>query len=157
TGTFLLTALVPLAAWAVVNGVRFGDYTLARGGNAVIPFYRAFITDRIVSPTNGPASRRLADAIEHHLLTRDPSRAYGVTLHDVFTSGSFRIHEDLYLLSDEVFGWNTNYSVLRKAGIEAVQAHPGTYTSGVASTVWHQLSKSYFRSAPAPANASATT
>src|SRR5207244_3668026 len=58
---FLGAALVPLAAWAVLNGARFGDYTLARGGNAVIPFYRAFITDRIVSPGNGPASRRLAD------------------------------------------------------------------------------------------------
>ena len=53
-------ALVPLVAWAVLNGVRFGDYALARGGNAVIPFYRAFITDKIVSPDNGPASRRLA-------------------------------------------------------------------------------------------------
>jgi hypothetical protein len=150
-GAFLLAALVPLAAWAVLNGVRFGDYTLARGGNAVIPFYRAFISDRIVSPRNGPASRRLANAIEHHLLTRNPYKAYHVTLHQVFTSGSFRIHEDLYLLSDQVFGWNTNYSVLRKAGIEAVKAHPEKYTSGVASTVWHQLSRSYFRSPAAPA------
>jgi hypothetical protein len=152
-GAFLLAALVPLAAWAILNGVRFGDYTLARGGNAVIPFYRAFISDRIVSPQNGPASRRLAAAIKHHLLTRNPYKAYGVTLHEVFTSGSFRIHEDLYLLSDEVFGWKTNYSILRKAGIEAVKAHPGKYTSGVASTVWHQLSRSYFRSLPAPAQA----
>jgi hypothetical protein len=153
SGTFLFAALVPLAAWAVLNGVRFGDYTLARGGNAVIPFYRAFISDRIVAPQNGPASRRLATAIKRHLLTRNPYKAYRVTLHEVFTSGSFRIHEDLYLLSDEVFGWNTNYSVLRKAGIEAVEKHSGKYTSGVASTVWHQLSKSYFRSLPAPAHA----
>src|SRR6266511_4279308 len=58
-GAFLLATLAPLAAWAVVNGVRFGDYTLARGGNAIIPFYRAFITDRIVSPDNGAASREL--------------------------------------------------------------------------------------------------
>jgi Dolichyl-phosphate-mannose-protein mannosyltransferase len=147
---FLLAALVPLAAWAILNGVRFGDYALARGGNAVIPFYRAFISDRIVAPDNGPASRRLARAIRRHLLTRDPYTAYGVTLHDVFTSGSFRIHEDLYLLSDQVFGWDTNYSVLRKAGIEAVRAHPRTYTSGVLHTVWHQLSRSYFRAPPAP-------
>jgi Dolichyl-phosphate-mannose-protein mannosyltransferase len=150
-GGFFLAALVPLAAWAVLNGVRFGDYTLARGGNAVIPFYRAFISDRIVSPQNGPSSRRLAVAIKRHLLTRNPYKAYHVTLHEVFSSGSFRIHEDLYLLSDEYFGWNTNYSVLRKAGVEAVQKHPGKYTSGVASTVWHQLSRSYFRSLPAPA------
>jgi hypothetical protein len=147
-GGFLAATLVPLAAWAVLNGVRFGDYTLARGGNAVIPFYRAFITDRIVSPDNGPASRRLADAIQRHLLTRDPYKAYGVTLHEVFASGSFRIHEDLYLLSDQVFGWDTNYSVLRRAGVEAVRAHPGQYASGVLETVWQQLTRSFFRAPP---------
>jgi hypothetical protein len=150
---FLAAALLPLVAWGVLNGVRFGDYALARGGNAVIPFYRAFISDRIVSPSNGPASRELARAVQQHLLTRDPYKAYHVTLHDVFTSGSFRIHEDLYLLSDQVFGWDSNYSVLRKAGIEAVRAHPGTYSSGVLHTVWHQLSKSYFRAPPTSASA----
>jgi hypothetical protein len=150
-GAFLVAAVLPLAAWAVLNGVRFGDYTLARGGNAVVPFYRAFITDRIVAPDNGPASRRLARAIQQHLLTRDPYKSYGVTLDDVFSSGSFRIHEDLYVLSDEVFGWNSNYSVLRDAGREAVEAHPGKYASGVLDTVWQQLSRSYFRSLPPPA------
>jgi hypothetical protein len=144
-----VAALAPLAAWAILNGVRFGDYTLARGGNAVIPFYRAFITDRIVSPENGPASRRLAAAVRRNLVTRDPYKSYGVTVDDVFRSGSFRIHEDLYLLSDEVFGWDTNYSVLRKTGIEAVEKHPGAYTSGVLDTIWQQLSKSYFRVLPA--------
>lgn len=145
-GAFVAAAVIPLAAWAVLNGVRFGDYALARGGNAVVPFYRAFITDRIVSPDNGPASRRLADAIERHLLTRDPYKSYGVTLDEVFESGSFRIHEDLYLLSDQVFGWDSDYSVLRKAGIEAVRAEPGAYASGVLDTVWQQLSEPFFRS-----------
>jgi hypothetical protein len=139
---------LPLFCWGVLNGVRFGDYTLARGGNAVIPFYRAFITDRIVSPANGPASQRLGAAVRAHLLTREPYKSYGVTPHVVFTSGSFRIHEDLYLLSDQVFGWKSDYSVLRKAGIEAVKKHPGKYASGVLATIWQQLSKSYFRAPP---------
>ena len=145
---FLAAAVAPLAAWAILNGVRFGDYELARGGNAIIPFYRAFITDKIVSPENGPASRRLAAAVQAHLLTRQPYKAYGVTLQQVFRSGSFRIHEDLYRLSDQVFGWHTNYAIERKAGIEAVKAHPGKYASGVAETIWQQLSKSYFRDLP---------
>jgi hypothetical protein len=148
-GAFALAALLPLVAWAVLNGIRFGDYTLARGGNAVIPFYRAFITDRIVSPTNGPASRRLATVVRRHLVTRNPYKSYGVTVADVFHSGSFRIHEDFYLLSDEYFGWDSNYSVLRKAAVEAVEKHPGAYASGVLETIWQQLSKSYFRSLPA--------
>ena len=45
-----------------------------------IPFYRAYITDKIVAPENGPASRRLADAVRNHLITRDPYKSYGVTL-----------------------------------------------------------------------------
>jgi hypothetical protein len=148
---FVVAAALPLAGWSVVNGLRFDHYGLARGGNAVIPFYRAFITDRIVSPDNGDASRRLADAVERHLLTREPYRSYGVTLDDVFHRGSFRIHEDLYLLSDEVFGWNTDYSVLRDAGIEGVRAHPSTYASGVGKTIWLQLSESFFRNPPTSA------
>jgi len=148
-GAFLAAAALPLVSWAVLNGVRFDDYALARGGNAIIPFYRAFITDKIVKPDNGPASRRLAEAVRTHLVTRDPYKSYGVTTPEVFRSGSFRIHEDFYLLSDQVFGWDTNYSILRKAGIEAVRTHPGAYASGVLDTIWRQLSKSYFRSPPA--------
>ena len=142
---FAVAAVLPLATWAVLNGIRYGDYALARGGNAVVPFYRAFITDRIISPDHGPASRRLANAIQQHLLTHDPYKSYGVTLDEVFKSGSFRIHEDLYNLSDQVFGWNSNYSVLRKAAIEGVEAEPGKYASGVAKTIWQQLDRSYFR------------
>jgi hypothetical protein len=149
-GAFLAAGLTPLVAWAVLNGIRFGDYTLARGGNAVIPLYRAYITDKIVKPDNGPASRRLATAVRRHLVTRNPYKGYGVTVADVFRGGSVRIHEDFYLLSDEYFGWNTNYSVLRKVGIEAVRTHPGAYASGVSKTVWLQLSESYFRTPPPP-------
>ena len=81
-------------------------------------------------------SRRLGRAVEKHLLTSEPYRSYGVTLDDVFESGSFRIHEDLYLLSDQVFGWDSDYAILRGAGIEGVRQHPGTYASGVLETVW---------------------
>jgi hypothetical protein len=154
---FLVAAILPLAAWAVLNGARFGDYTLARGGNAVVPFYRAFITDRIVAPDNGPSSRRLAAAVRQHLVTRNPYRAYGVTVDRVFSSGSFRIHEDMYLLSDQVFGWKSDYSILRKAGVEAVRKHPGTYASGVSETVWRQLSKSLFRVNTSGSSKSATS
>src|ERR671922_194035 len=68
-GAFALAAVLPLAAWTIVNGLRYDEWALARGGNAVIPFYRAFLTDRIVSPEHGPESRRLGEAVERHLLT----------------------------------------------------------------------------------------
>ena len=145
SGAFTAAALVPLALWTLHNGLRFDYWGLARGGNAVIPLYRAFITDHIVRADNGPASRRLATAMQRDLLTREPYRAYGVTLDELFRKGSFRVHEDLYLLSDRDFGWDSNYAVLRNAGIEAVKAHPGAYASGVVSTIWDELSQAHFR------------
>lgn len=147
-GALVLAATVPLAAWSVHNGLRFDSWALARGGNAIVPFYRAFITDNIVSPANGEASRRLAAAMQRDLLTREPYRSSGVTLDELFAEGSFRVHEDLYILSDQVFGWNSDYSALREAGVEAVRAHPGTYAAGVAGTVWDQLAKAYFGPVP---------
>ena len=140
-----LAAMIPLAGWTVHNGLRFDSWTLARGGNAIIPFYRAFITDHIISRENGKASRRLATAMERDLLSRDPYRSYGVTLDELFDKGSFRVHEDLYILSDQVFGWESDYSILREAGVEGVRAHPGTYASGVLGTFWDQLSSPFFR------------
>src|SRR5262245_11974376 len=35
-------ALVVLGSWTVANGLRYDDYTLARGFGAYFPFYRAF-------------------------------------------------------------------------------------------------------------------
>ncbi len=40
------------------------------------------------------------------------------------------MHEDLYILSDQVFGWDSDYRVLREAGVEAVRAHPGDLRLG---------------------------
>jgi hypothetical protein len=148
TGAFVLAAALPLVAWSAHNGVRFDYWGLARGGNAIVPFYRAFITDNIVSQENGEQSRRLAAAMRAHLLTREPYRSYGVTLDRLFTQGSFRVHEDLYLLSDQVFGWDDDYRVLRDAGVEGVRAHPGTYARGVTRTIWDELAKAQFRTVP---------
>ena len=157
-GAFAAAFLLPLAAWTVHNGVRYDEWALARGGNAVIPFYRSLLVDRIVEPDNGPSSRRLADAVERHLVTREPYRSYGVTSDEVFDDASARVHEDMYELSDRVFGWESDYEVLRAAGVEGVREHPGAYASGVLETVWQQLSEPYFRAVdgggdpePAPA------
>jgi hypothetical protein len=136
-------AVVVLGGWAVNNGLRYDDYTVARGGQAYLPFFRAFAADHIVEPGNGPASRSLADAVQRDLLTEEPYRSYGVTLDAFFERGSDREFEDLIGLSDRVWGWNTDYAQLRKVGIEAVRAHPGAYARGVTSTVlrelWHPL------------------
>ena len=75
SAAFAVAAVSLLGLWTVHNGVRFGDYTVARGGNSRLPFERAFLFDRIVRPDNGPASRRLARAVETQLLPKEPYRS----------------------------------------------------------------------------------
>jgi len=149
TSAFALAAVLPLAAWTLQNGWRYGDYALARGGNALVPFYQVFLRDKIVSPRNGPASRQLASAVQQHLLTRDPYKSYGITLDSFFAAPSFREHEDLYVLSDETWGWNSAYTTLRQAAVEAIQAHPSAYASGALHTIWTQLSAPVYRTVAA--------
>ena len=50
-------------------------------------------------------------------------------------------------LSDQVFGWDSDYDVLFDASIEAIRADPWWYVRGVARTFWDFLSQQY---APEP-------
>ncbi|MGZ4316174.1 MAG: glycosyltransferase family 39 protein [Gaiellaceae bacterium] len=155
TAVFVAAGVLPLAGWAVHNGLRYGTYAIIRGSGEGFPFNRAFVTDRIVSPDNGPASRELARAVRTDLLTEQPYRAYHVTLKEFFSAGSVREHEDLISLSDRVWGWDSNYSKLHDAGVEAVQKHPGTYARGVLDTLWHELTKR--RYVPQPSSSGAAS
>lgn len=137
-------AALPLVAWAGVNEVRYDDFTVARGGQSSLPFFRAFVTDRIISPDNGDASRELAAAVRTQLLPLEPYRSYGIDQHEFFTSGSARMEEDLISLSDRVFGWDTNYSVLGRAAREAVRRHTWTFARGVATSFWEELHQPLF-------------
>ena len=154
---FAAAAVLPLVAWAGVNDLRYGDFTVARGGQASVPFFRAFVTDRIMSPGNGPASRQLAAAVQSDLLRRQPYRAYGIDLHEFFTLGSPRMEEDMISMSDRVFGWNTDYDVLGRAAREAVRRHPGKYARGVTKSMWDELNQPLYVSPREPAAPSAPT
>ena len=142
---FFASAVLLLGAWTVHNGIRYGDYTVARGGNSRLPFERVFLTDRIVRPENGPASRELARAVERELLPEEPYRSYGIGLDDFFSDPSPRMREDLGALSNRLWGWKSDERILRDVGIEAVRAHPTVYARGVATTVWDLLRLSVFR------------
>ncbi|MDX6387855.1 MAG: hypothetical protein QOD85_1657 [Gaiellaceae bacterium] len=146
---FIVPAVALIGAWTLHNGLRYDNYTLARGGNATVPFYRAFVTDKIVEPSNGPASRELARAVQRDLLTKEPYRSYGIDLNRFFSEASSRMQEDLVALSDRTKGWKSNDRWLRDVGVEAVRTHPGTYARGVTKTLWGMLTQSLFRS-PAP-------
>lgn len=148
SAAFALAAVLPLLGWAVHNAVRADDFTLARGGGATLPLFRAFVVDRIVEPENGPASRELERAVSRELLRYEPYRSYEVDLDEFFSSGSARMHEDLTGLSDKVWGWDDDYGHLAQVGREAVLAHPWEYARGVAGDVRKLLVTSLYAGLP---------
>ena len=143
-------AVALLAAWSTVNLVRYDDFTVARGGSASLPLFRAFTSDHIVGPENGPASRTLADAVERELLGEEPYRSYEIDLETFFSEGSHRMHEDLISLSDRLWGWDSDYERLGAAAWEGVRAHKWTYARGVLGDFWEELSQPLFAGREAP-------
>ncbi|HXG75230.1 MAG TPA: hypothetical protein VNJ53_01535 [Gaiellaceae bacterium] len=143
--SFVAAGAVVLGAWTVHNGVRFGDYTIARGGNSRLPFERVFLTERIVRAENGPASRRLAEAVRRELLLEEPYRSYGIGPEDFFADPSPRMKEDLGALATRLWGWESDERILRDVGLEAVRAHPGRYVRGVLRTILDQLRLAVYR------------
>ena len=141
-------ALAVLGSWTVANGLRYDDYTVARGTGAFFPFYRAFTTDHIVRPGNGPASRELANAVRRNVLPEEPYRSYGITLDEFFERGGPREFEDVVGITDRLWGWDSDYAHMRAVGIEAVRAHPLRYLSGVGKTTFEELWKPLFVALP---------
>jgi Glycosyltransferase family 87 len=88
--------------------------------------YRTFELERLFSPDNGPASRRVARTVEQQLLTREPYRSYRVDVHEFFSSGSDRVFGDLTGVVPA--------GDLAAATREAIRRHPRAFASGVAHT-----------------------
>lgn len=147
---FAVAAAVVVVGFEAYNDARYGDFTLDRQTNATFPFYGLFTYDKLVSPDNGPASRKLADAVRSDLLPREPYRSYRITLDQFFSSGSIRAWADLVTLSDRKWGWNDNYRHLRAAAIEAIRRHPSAFAHDVLSTVRVELGLKYAQGAPSP-------
>jgi hypothetical protein len=137
----LVAAVLPLAAWAVHNGVRYDDVTVARGGRAWVPFLIVFTGNKTISPENGPESRRLATLIEAEVLKKPPFARYDVPLDAYLQTGSNYETVRLIALSDRVLGRDENYDVLFDSAVEAIREHPATYARGVADTLWAYLTQ----------------
>jgi 4-amino-4-deoxy-L-arabinose transferase-like glycosyltransferase len=154
-GACVFAAVLPLAAWAVHNGVRYDDATVARGGRAWVPFLQVFTSNGTVSPENGPASKRLAALIEKHVLSQEPHSGFDVTLDAYLRNGTNYETVRLIALSDSVLGRADNYDVLFDSAVEAIRQHPGVYFRGVADTFWAFLRQKPLREGIAPREQSA--
>jgi glycosyl transferase family 87/dolichyl-phosphate-mannose-protein mannosyltransferase len=130
----LLLAVVVVSVVAVKGwpGQSPSQYARSVKQNESLQFlYRAFELDRIFSPDNGPASRRLAHVVKRDLLTREPYRAYGVDVETFFSSGSDRVFGDLTGVAPA--------ADLAAATREAIRRHPKTFAVGIARTLGEEL------------------
>ena len=150
SGACAAAAILPLAAWAVHNGVRYDDATVARGGRAWVPFLIVFTGNHTISPDNGPASRRLAALVEEEVLAKPPFRSLRVPLETYLRTGSNYETVRLIALSDRVLGRDENYDVLFDSALEAIREHPGTYFRGVAETFREFMTQKPLREGVAP-------
>jgi hypothetical protein len=114
---FLAAAAVPLALWAVHNGVRYGDTAYSRSGTINVPFYPAFLRGEL-DPGNGPASARLARLIEREILVQPAYRRYDVDARTFMRSGTNYETVHLLGLHDRLFGLGSDYELLHDAARE---------------------------------------
>jgi hypothetical protein len=145
---FALATAVIVVGFEAYNDARYGEFTVSRSTNATFPFYGVFTADKLVSPNNGPASRALAAAVKSDLLTRQPYKAYGITLDRFFSSGSIRAWSDLVTLSDRKWGWQSDYTHLRSVAVEAIERHPGAFAHDVFTTVRTEMAMRYVQGPP---------
>jgi hypothetical protein len=146
----LAAAVLPLAGWAVHNGIRYDDATVARGGRAWVPFLKVWLDDRTVAPENGTQSRRLADLIERHVLPNEPYAHLHVPLAAYLANGSNYETVRLIALSDRYLGRDDDYEAIFGSAVEAIEAHPRTYFSGMADVFWQFLMQAPIREGIAP-------
>jgi hypothetical protein len=147
---YMGAALSLLVAWAGYNDARYGDFTVARGGPANLPAYRVFVIDKLVSPDNGPASRAFANVVRRDLLGVWPYRQERVTVQHFFKSMNFNYWNDLVVLSDEHWGWSSDYKELRTVALEGARAHPKLYISSVLQDLRYLFKSAYQEPASVP-------
>ena len=131
-----LVGVLVAAALLLALGLRVhspADYARSVAGSpgSDVFLFRAFQLDRLVSPDNGPASRKLARVVQAQLLTKEPYRSYGVDLHEFLSSGSDRVFQDLGTLGGEVD--------LQAVTQEAIRRHWQPFLSSIGWTIWDEL------------------
>ncbi len=136
---FALGAGALLGGWVVNNDLRYHDATLVRGGSAFALFERLYRAGDI-REENGPASRKLGEAIRTHILSRPPYRRLHLTVDEYLDAGNQYEFVNLLQLSDRVFGWGTGYSVLGKAASEALD-----HGEGAQASFLHRITRGFWK------------
>ena len=129
-GAAAAAGLVALVGVTVHSPTQYARSVVQSPGSQVFLF-RAFELDHIVSPDNGPASRKLAGVVQTELLAKEPYKSYGVDLHEFFSTSSDRVFQDLQALGGE--------ADLQAVTQEAIRRHWQRFTASIGWAIWDEL------------------
>jgi len=121
----LLSFGIITGGYITYKGIRYQDYSIARGSNSII-FNRVFkYQNSAIKSENGPHTKKYIDLVEKNILTTDIYRDYGVTIRDFLTyRPNSRFWADSVVMVDLAEGWNSNYRLLALVSFEAIKANP---------------------------------
>jgi hypothetical protein len=118
--SFLITYSAAHLAFCSLNYLRYGEFCVAKFGNAHLPFYRLFVQERVISPGDGPASSRLADFVSRTVLTNPIYQQYEIT-QDVFFRCSTQRMFNSIIYAFQKDGRADDFAMLRDAGMESIR------------------------------------
>lgn len=125
---FYLIIVSLLLIYATHNQVKYNDFTISRGTNLHLPFYRIFSRDKIVLPENGPYTKKLAKAVKEDLLKKEPYFSKKIDIKTFFQgNNNHRYFGDIPSLVDRTWGWNSDHIILKKISYEAILSHPTVF------------------------------
>jgi hypothetical protein len=120
SGSFLITYAAAHLAFSSLNYLRYGEFCVAKLGNAHLPFYRLFVQEHLISPSNGPASERLANFVAEKVLTNPIYKEYEITLDVFFRCSTQRMFNSL-IYTFQKDGSADDFAILRNAGMESIR------------------------------------
>lgn len=129
------TALV-ISPWIIYKGIRYDMWSFSRTGGVVV-FYEAYQA-QLVRPGNGPATQKLIDLINEHLLPTAEYRKTNTGLDEVLRNDAKsadqsdpyapnRFFQDLRYIVNEYEGWDSDYKLFEQVGKEALYKYPLEY------------------------------
>ena len=124
SGAFLIVYSALHLVFCSFNYLRYGEFCIAKLGDAHLPFYRLFVQEHVISPSNGPASRQLAELVDASILTSPLYAQYEITQDVFFRCSTQRMFNSLIytVQKDELAG---GFALLRKVGMESLWHDPG--------------------------------
>ncbi len=147
-GAYLAAIVALLGSWAVLNGLRYGDYTLSR--------LTAANKSAHVVPGSGPASRRLTAIVRRDVLNLPPYRRLRVTAATYFADPTPEYERTRLLgIADRAGGIGSDFQLLHDAAAEGAHAPSSrvtTETGRPRPSRFRMLVSSMWRFVSRPAN-----